>query len=100
METISFDIAGIKHRSIAEQAEALKLAEGDNIYLQREPFNKYDRNAIAVYTNSGTKIGYVPRALVVKLAPRFDIGCDYTCVIDTIYKFDKHTRIVVHCELD
>jgi len=36
------------------------LKEGTNIQLKREPENKYDSNAIALYCND-VKIGFVPR---------------------------------------
>lgn len=37
-----------------------KIRPGDKTLLKREPENKYDRDAIAIYT-LGHKIGYIPR---------------------------------------
>ena len=38
-----------------------KLQMGDRVWLQREPFNRYDKNAIKVTRNDGEKIGYISR---------------------------------------
>ena len=37
------------------------LVVGDELELRREPQNPYDENAIEVYTQSGRKLGYIPR---------------------------------------
>lgn len=51
---------------------------GSTFGLDREPYNEYDFNAIAVrqYFKSGAsiKIGYVPKDLAKKLAPLMDKG--------------------------
>jgi hypothetical protein len=39
------------------------LAAGQRLALKREPQNPYDPLAIAVYTPSGSRIGYLPRRL-------------------------------------
>ena len=45
--------------------------------LQRKPDNRYDANAIRVLVatpTQGQHVGYVPRDLAAKLAPRLDAG--------------------------
>lgn len=37
------------------------LEQGGDLILVREPANEYDEMAIAVYTQQGNKVGYVPR---------------------------------------
>ncbi len=48
------------------------LKVGIDCRLVREPENKYDKNAIAVYAPQ--KIGYIPRKMVKELAPQIDRG--------------------------
>ncbi len=44
--------------------------------LEREPQNQFDSNAIKVVVD-GKHIGYVPKYLAAKLAPRMDAGEAY-----------------------
>ena len=39
--------------------EEVSLSPNEKIYLQRQPHNKYDPNAIAAYKNSGIIFGHV-----------------------------------------
>ena len=41
------------------QEVVAKLQMGDRIWLEREPFNPYDVNAIRVTRNNGEQIGYL-----------------------------------------
>lgn len=47
------------------------LPDGSTIELRREPTNKYDRNAIAVYC-SAQQLGFVQAAAAKKMAPIMD----------------------------
>lgn len=49
-----------------------KLQMGDRVWLEREPFNAYDVNAIKVTRNNGEQIGYISRHLARSLAPLMD----------------------------
>jgi len=49
-----------------------KLKVGEIIELEREPDNRYDRNAIRVQRIDGSQIGYLNRFLAEDLAPTFD----------------------------
>jgi hypothetical protein len=46
------------------------------LILKREPTNKYDTNAVAVYW-AQKKLGYVPRGFAKELAPLLDKGAEY-----------------------
>jgi hypothetical protein len=53
-------------------AELLKtMTGGEELLLVREPDNKYDKNAIAVYFG-GRKIGYIPKANNITLSKFID----------------------------
>ena len=62
---IDLSIVGIQHyRGTAHV--------GEYVYLQREPRNAYDRNAIRVDNLAGVQVGHVPREFAAPLAPLFD----------------------------
>ncbi|CDO69292.1 hypothetical protein BN946_scf184976.g11 [Trametes cinnabarina] len=50
------------------------VGPGEEVILQREPHNKYDRNAIQVKNIGGTQVGHIPRNIAAKLAPLMDSG--------------------------
>jgi len=53
---------------------------GDELMLKREPDNRYDRHAMAVYWNDN-KLGYIPRHENRTLAQLFDHGQKLTAQI-------------------
>ena len=61
---------GVSHDG--RQEPIAKLQMGDRIWLEREPFNRYDVNAIKVVRNNGEQIGYISRHLARSLAPLMD----------------------------
>ena len=65
-----------------------KLIEGTKVRLRRQPNNKHDMNAIAVYLGPN-KIGYLPRNLASRLASPLDDGCVYEACVT---KIGKHTH--------
>ncbi|KAI0779816.1 SNF2 family N-terminal domain-containing protein [Fomes fomentarius] len=50
------------------------VGSGEEVMLEREPQNQYDRNAIRVKNISGSQVGHVPRNAAAKLAPLIDSG--------------------------
>lgn len=54
------------------QEVVARLQMGDRVWLEREPFNPYDVNAIKVTRNNGEQIGYINRHLALSLAPIMD----------------------------
>lgn len=54
------------------QEAVARLQMGDRVWLEREPFNAYDTNAIKVICNNGDQIGYINRYLAHSLAPIMD----------------------------
>lgn len=50
-----------------------RLRPGNPLNLQRQPQNKYDKNAIGVFFSS-TQLGHLPRGLAAELAPLMDAG--------------------------
>lgn len=71
---LSLAIAGTAHHRYGSVATALRV--GERLVLRREPGNPFDPNAIEILTESGVKLGYVPRVAAQDLAPRLDGGED------------------------
>jgi hypothetical protein len=90
------------------QEVVAKLQMGDRIWLEREPFNPYDVNAIRVTRNNGEQIGYLSRHLARSLAPLMDRLCfpirgkvylltgsryeDYSLGVVIAFKLPKHDQ--------
>jgi len=51
---------------------AAQLWLGEEVWLLREPKNRFDRNAIRVMRQNGRQIGYLNRELAQQLAPPLD----------------------------
>lgn len=51
-----------------------KVEKGQCLDLKREPDNKYDNFAIAIYNSQGDKLGYIPRDKNEMLARLMDAG--------------------------
>lgn len=56
----SFYIQGMRHQNNLHQFEK-KINYDTPLILEKEPGNQHDSWAIAIYTQHGTKLGYVPR---------------------------------------
>jgi hypothetical protein len=53
----------------------MRMRAGTPLKLVREPRNKHDLNAIAVYTSIfSIQLGHIPRSLAAELAPLMDLG--------------------------
>jgi hypothetical protein len=57
-----------------------KLIPNQNLTLIREPENKYDKNAIAVYSEYG-QVGYIAKEINEDLAASIDNGENYKCIV-------------------
>jgi hypothetical protein len=55
------------------QEVVARLRRGDRVWLDREPTNRYDRNAITVCRENGEQIGYINRHLAASLNPLFKV---------------------------
>lgn len=59
--------------SFEQRQESIsKLHENDHLWLQREPQNRYDTNAILVLRNNLDQIGFLNRFLAQAIAPYMD----------------------------
>jgi hypothetical protein len=50
-----------------------QMGPGQQLRVEREPKNKYDTNAVAIYIFQ-QKLGYLPRGFAAEVAPIMDAG--------------------------
>ncbi len=85
-------VAGTTYReNIEEIAEWLET--GANLRLQREPENKFDPSAIAVYDAQNNILGYVPRAKNEVLARLLEAGKHLSAKLVAKDRLDGWTRL-------
>lgn len=79
-------IAGLNFNieSKEEEGDLKKIRPGVELELFREPNNKYDEWAIAVYLNKTDKLGYVTRFKNETIARLMDAGKKFIAVVDEI----------------
>ena len=56
---------------VRRQEIVARLQKGDRVWLEMEPSNPYDRNAIKVCCSNGEQIGYLNRHLVASIIEYF-----------------------------
>lgn len=88
---LRYKIAGINHRKRIR--DYVGKCKG---YIQPEPTNKYDPNAIAIYAEDGHHLGYIPQAETQEVR---DIGLPFPinvyCEIEEDYDYDDSRRFFV-----
>lgn len=75
-----YSLAGIR---FAESYEKILdgLERGTVLEFRREPDNEHDTNAVAVFTKSGEKVGYIPKTSNLWLASLLDDGAKAVPVV-------------------
>ena len=77
-------IAGLQHciENAEEQKRINELTPGTELMLFREPDNKYDEWAIAVYITQDDKLGYISRFKNETIARLMDAGKRFIAIVD------------------
>lgn len=89
----NFMVAGV-HVGNRQQTIESEITVGKPVMLQRDPHNRYDRNAIAVTTSRGAVIGFVPRDDAGELASLFDDCNQYAAIVTKILGYNKSIPVV------
>ena len=66
---ITIKVVGVSFERLQEVLALLQM--GDRIWLEMEPSNPYDLNAIKVSRSNGEQIGYLSRSLAASIVPYF-----------------------------
>ena len=66
------------------QCELARCRPGDQLRLVREPKNIHDRNAIAIVTEHGVRVGYLGRRYSMVWASKLDRGAEPKVIVERI----------------
>jgi len=87
---IGFSIAGIFYRDEETKDQIYSefnfIEIGEEFYLETEPNNKYDENAIKVLSQYGTHYGYVPRYLTYLFLNEYKQLRPYHCILSGLQR--------------
>jgi hypothetical protein len=75
-------VAGTTHCNKIDKVYPL-LKKGMVLRMQRNPTNRYDKNAIAIYFEK-IRIGYVPRELNLVISRLMDAGKAFFCRVEEV----------------
>lgn len=89
----SFYVAGYQYYSGWERALHRELASGTELMLRRESDNEYDHRAVEVLTQTGIKLGYLPRWINKIPSSMLDQGATLKCRVEKVNQDDyaEHT---------
>ncbi len=74
-------IAGFQYYDGMRAGVIRSLQVDNEVLLKREPENRFDENAIEVYTPAGHKLGYLPRSHNTAIAAIADQGIEIGAVL-------------------
>jgi hypothetical protein len=66
------------------------LNQGDPLKFLREPTNKYDPNAIALYNIEGKRLGFIPKDTAINLSKNIDGGDQVEISVSEVTGKDKN----------
>lgn len=82
------NVVGMYFKGIRKSSDICKrIIPGQDLHLRREPWNKYDKNAVLVVLRGQNPkaIGYIKSEAAARLAPILDRGSKYDCVISKVF---------------
>lgn len=86
------DLKGLYYRSRYARSVAQNLEVGERLYLEKDPKNKYDENAVKVRSQSNVFIGYIDSKVAEKYKDFLDwVKC--AVITDITYPFDGLPQI-------
>lgn len=97
-ETVS--IVGMKFCASKDTLKNLTI--GDSLILEREPENKYDKNAILVKNSCWFPVGHISGDWAAVYAPKMDAGMTYHAEIVEIQPSSIHAKVRrenIHAEI-
>ena len=73
-------------RNYWEEYYPIELFHGEKVFLNREPLNKSDPNAIAVLNTNSRVVGHLKRKEAARIVPHIDhTTCIWGIVAETAY---------------
>ena len=83
-DVFSFRLAGLYYRSDEAQKRARELISNESVFLEKDPTNPHDPNAIRVYSDDHVHLGYIPRHLCSEILAYMDETNSYVAYVDYI----------------
>lgn len=83
--SMNFMVAGVHYEGRPDVIRE-HVDEGDQVFLVRDPDNKFSRNAIEIRLTNGMQIGFVPEDFAPEAAPFIDRGCPHTAYITKVLR--------------
>ena len=68
----------------SRQLELAECLPGDRIELVRQPDNPHDHLAVAIFTASGTCVGYLSRDRAAWMASKIDRGMPINAIVERV----------------
>ena len=84
MTTFNTILVGMHFRPAEAKELVSAFTGGEELYLEREPENQYDANAIKVNYNLDDRlvhIGYIAKEDAIYIAPHMDDGTEFVCTV-------------------
>lgn len=89
----NFMVAGVRYEG-RQEIIAHSVTEGQTVRLERDPRNRFSRNAIKVLVGDGQQIGFVPEEDARDLAPVLDQGVQQEAWITKILGYNAMIPVV------
>lgn len=83
----SLPAAGERHDNedgTSRQREIATCAPGDRLELVREPDNPHDHMAVAIFTASGIRVGYLGKVRAQWIGSKMDRGLPVNAIVERI----------------
>jgi hypothetical protein len=91
--SMNFMVAGVAYEG-RDAVVRRCVAEGDTVYLVRDPGNRYSSNAIEVRLENGMQIGFVPEDYAPEAAPYLDAGYPHKAYVTKIIGYRYSIPVV------
>lgn len=94
---LSLAVVGINYENADggnRRFEVELCAPGDPIHLHREPKNKHDENAVAVFTERGVQIGYLTAERAPWIGSKLAAGEEFVAVFQGLTATAAYIRIL------
>ncbi|MBJ6123379.1 HIRAN domain-containing protein [Sphingomonas mollis] len=96
MQELTLAIAGIDFPNADggnRRSEAMMTLPGDPVTLMPEPRNRHDRNAVAIISPSGMKLGYVSAERAPYIGSRINRGEQVAAIFQGIHGGGAYIRV-------
>ena len=92
LQNIKLKVVGVtftnEDTGVPRQSILAQLGTSSAVFLEREPNNKFDKNAVKVMTLHG-QVGYIGKEYTEIIAPMMDSGIAFSARINEVDEYKK-----------